>query len=163
MKESTKTGEVKMEEITKESLSNLSEGYFRVPISENQTGELLSSIKMREHWGVPRPFHGEFGDNPIEEGFLYLWVRKSVTVLYLAEKFKPTKLQELHGRYPKFLVLQHSISPSDQKETLEKIANILDPQKQWCIALVKWRWIIFTLSLMSKNWERKEKVRHDLE
>ena len=94
---------------------------------------------MREHWGVPRPFYGEFGNDPIEEGFLYLWVRPNLTVLYLAKKFKPTKLQELHGRYPKFLVLQRSISPSDQKEKLEEIANILglkeianilDPQKQ---------------------------------
>lgn len=163
MKELTKTEEVKMEEITKESLSNLSEGYFCVPISEGQTDKISRHLDMREHWGVPRPFYGEFGNDPIEEGFLYLWVRPNLTVLYLAKKFKPTTLQELHGRYPKFLVLQRSISPSDQKETLEEIANILDPQKQWSIALVKWRWIIFTLSLMSKNFERKEKVRHDLE
>jgi len=163
MKELTKTEEVKMEKITKESLSNLSEGYFCVPISEGQTEKISRHLDMREHWGVPRPFYGEFGNDPIEEGFLYLWVRPNLTVLYLAKKFKPTTLQELHGRYPKFLVLQRSISPSDQKETLEEIANILDPQKQWSIALVKWRWIIFTLSLMSKNFERKEKVRHDLE
>ena len=162
-----------MKTITVNALTTLDViGSFRIPISTDQTEEISSLLEMREHWGVPRPFHGEFGDDPIEEGFLYLWVKPNLTVLYLAKKFKPTKLQELHGRYPKFLVLQRSISPSDQKEKLEEIANILglkeianilDPQKQWCIALVKWRWIIFTLSLMSKNWERKEKVRHDLE
>ena len=130
MKESTKTEEVKIEVITKENLSNLSKGYFCVPIIEGQTEKISSSLKMREYWGIPRPFKGDFGDNPIEEGFLYLWVRPNLTVLYLAKKFKPTKLQELHGRYPKFLVLQRSICPSDQKETLEEIANILDPQKQ---------------------------------
>ena len=153
-----------MKTITVNALTTLDViGSFRIPISTDQTEEISSLLEIREHWGVPRPFYGEFGNDPIEEGFLYLWVRPNLTVLYLAKKFKPTKLQELHGRYPKFLVLQRSICPSDQKETLEEIANILDPQKQWCIALVKWRWIIFTLSLMSKNFERKEKVRHDLE
>ena len=73
MKESTKTEEVKMEEITKESLSNLSKGYFHVPISKGQTEKISSSLKMREYWGVPRPFGGEFGDDPFIEGFLYLW------------------------------------------------------------------------------------------
>ena len=120
-----------MKTITLNALTTLDViGRFRIPISTDQTEEISSLLEMREHWGVPRPFYGEFGNDPIEEGFLYLWVRPNLTVLYLAKKFKPTKLQELHGRYPKFLVLQRSICPSDQKETLEEIANILDPQKQ---------------------------------
>ena len=126
MKESTKTEEVKMEEITKESLSNLSKGYFHVPISKGQTEKISSSLKMREYWGVPRPFGGEFGDNPFIEGFLYLWVRKSVTVLYLAKKFEPNMFQCLFGKHPKVQVWTCSIPPSKRDFTLAQITDLLD-------------------------------------
>jgi len=126
MKESTKTEEVKMEEITKESLSNLSKGYFHVPISKGQTEKISSSLKMREYWGVPRPFGGEFGDDPFIEGFLYLWVRKSVTVLYLAKKFEPNMFQRLFGKHPKVQVWTCSIPPSKRDFTLAQITDLLD-------------------------------------
>ena len=126
MKESTKTEEVKMEEITKESLSNLSKGYFHVPISKGQTEKFSSSLKMREYWGVPRPFGGEFGDDPFIEGFLYLWVRKSVTVLYLAKKFEPNMFQRLFGKHPKVQVWTCSIPPSKRDFTLAQITDLLD-------------------------------------
>ena len=126
MKQSTKTEEVKMEEITKESLSNLSKGYFHVPISKGQTEKISSSLKMREYWGVPRPFGGEFGDDPFIEGFLYLWVRKSVTVLYLAKKFEPNMFQRLFGKHPKVQVWTCSIPPSKRDFTLAQITDLLD-------------------------------------
>ena len=44
MKESTKTEEVKIEVITKENLSNLSEGYFCVPTIEGQTEESQDTL-----------------------------------------------------------------------------------------------------------------------
>ena len=131
MKESTKTEEVKMEEITKESLSNLSEGYFRVPISKDpiskdQTKDISRSLKMREHWGIPRPFGIEFGDRLIEEGFLYLWVRKSVTVLYLATKYKPSALQLITNNYPALQIMSCTIGRDTQEETLGKISSLLE-------------------------------------
>lgn len=126
MKESTKTEEVKIEVITKENLSNLSKGYFHFPISKGQTEKISSSLKMREYWGVPRPFGGEFGDDPFIEGFLYLWVRKSVTVLYLAKKFEPNMFQRLFGKHPKVQVWTCSISPSKRDFTLAQITDLLD-------------------------------------
>jgi hypothetical protein len=118
MKESTKTEEVKIVEITKESLSNLSKGYFCIPISKDQTGELLRSLKMREHWGVPRPFGVKFGGSLIEEGFLYLWVKESVTVLYLATKYKPNALQLTINKYPELQIMSCTIIRDTQEETL---------------------------------------------
>ena len=56
MKESTKTEEVKIVEITKESLSNLSKGYFRIPINTDQTEGISTSPKMREYWGGSSSF-----------------------------------------------------------------------------------------------------------
>ena len=126
MKKSTKKEEVKMEEITKESLSNLSEGYFRVPISKDQTEDISRSLKMREHWGIPRPFGVEFGDRLIEEGFLYLWVRKSVTVLYLATKYKPSALQLITNNYPALQIMSCTIRRDTQEETLGKIPSLLE-------------------------------------
>ena len=125
MKESTKTEEVKIVEITKESLSNLSKGYFRVPISKDQIGELLRSLKMRKHWGVPRPFGVKFGDSLIEEGFLYLWVKESVTVLYLATKYKPNALQLTIKKYPELQIMSCTIRRDTQEETLGKISSFL--------------------------------------
>ena len=126
MKKSTKTEEVKIEEITKESLSSLSKGYFRIPISEGQTEEISRHLKMREHWGVPRPFGVKFGDSLIEEDFLYLWVKESVTVLYLAKKFEPNMFQRLFGKHPKVQVWTCSISPSKRDFTLAQITDLLD-------------------------------------
>ena len=125
MEESTKTEEVKIVEITKESLSNLSKGYFRVPISKDQIGELLRSLKMRKHWGVPRPFGVKFGDSLIEEGFLYLWVKESVTVLYLATKYKPNALQLTIKKYPELQIMSCTIRRDTQEETLGKISSFL--------------------------------------
>lgn len=114
-----------MEEITKESLSNLSEGYFRVPIIEGQTEKISSSLKMREYWGIPRPFGVEFGDRLIEEGFLYLWVRKSVTVLYLATKYKPSALQLITNNYPALQIMSCTIRRDKQEEILGEISGFL--------------------------------------
>ncbi len=126
MKESTKTEEVKIEVITKENLSNLSEGYFCVPIIEGQTEEISRHLDMREHWGVPRPFHGEFGNDPIEEGFLYIWSKKNVITLYLAKKFEPNMFQRLFCQHPKVQVWTCSISPSKRDFTLAQITDLLD-------------------------------------
>lgn len=126
MKESTKTEEVKIVEITKESLSNLSKGYFRVPISKGQTEGISRHLDMREHWGVPHPFHGEFGDNPIEEGFLYIWAKPNVTVFYLAKKFKPTMLEKALGKHPNLLIKTRYISPSQKEKILNQVAQLLD-------------------------------------
>ena len=128
MKESTKTEEVKIVEITKESLSNLSKGYFRIPINTDQTEGISTSPKMREYWGVPRPFGVEFGDSLIEEGFLYLWVRESITVLYLAKKFKPTMLQKALGNHPNLLIKTRSIPHSCKEEVLIQVTQLLG---QW--------------------------------
>lgn len=125
MKESTKTEEVKMEEITKESLSNLSKGYFRVPISKDQTEKISRHLDMREHWGVPRPFGVEFGDSLIEEGFLYLWVKESVTVLYLATKYKPNALQLTINKYPELQIMSRTIAKNQQEEILGEISGFL--------------------------------------
>lgn len=101
-------------------------GSFRIPISTDQTKEISSLLEMRELWGVPRPFHGEFGNDPIEEGFLYIWVKESVTVLYLAKKFEPNMFQRLFGKHPKVQVWTCSISPSKRDFTLAQITNLLD-------------------------------------
>ena len=130
MKESTKTEEVKIVEITKESLSNLSEGYFRVPISKDpiskdQTEEISKHLKMREHWGVPRPFGVKFGASLIEEDFLYLWVKESVTVLYLATKYKPNALQLTINKYPELQIMICTIRRDKQEEILGEISGFL--------------------------------------
>ena len=125
MKKSTKTEEVKIEEITKESLSSLSKGYFRIPISEGQTEESSRHLKMREHWGVPRPFGVKFGDSLIEEDFLYLWVKESVTVLYLATKYKPNALQLTINKYPELQIMSCTIRRDKQEEILGEISGFL--------------------------------------
>lgn len=133
MKKSTKTEEVKIVEITKESLSNLSKGYFRVPIdpiskdpiSKDQTEEISRHLKMREHWGIPRPFGLKFGDSLIEEGFLYLWVKESVTVLYLATKYKPNALQLTINKYPELQIMSCTIRRDKQEEILGEISGFL--------------------------------------
>lgn len=125
MKKSTKTEEVKIEEITKESLSSLSKGYFRIPISEGQTEEISRHLKMREHWGVPRPFGVKFGDSLIEEDFLYLWVKESVTVLYLATKYKPNALQLTINKYPELQIMSCTIRRDKQEEILGEISGFL--------------------------------------
>lgn len=115
-----------MKTITINALTTDVIGSFRIPINTDQTEGISTLLKMHEHWGIPRPFHGMFGDNPIEEGFLYLWVKESVTVLYLAKKFKPNMFQRLFGKHPKVQVWTCSISPSKRDFTLAQITDLLD-------------------------------------
>lgn len=115
-----------MKTITVNALTTLDViGSFRIPISTDQTEEISSLLEMREHWGVPRPFHGEFGDDPIEEGFLYLWVKESVTVLYLATKYKPNALQLTINKYPELQIMSCTIRRDKQEEILGEISGFL--------------------------------------
>lgn len=118
-----------MKTITVSALTTLDViGSFRIPISTDQTEKISSLLEMRKHWGVPRPFHGEFGNDPIEEGFLYIWAKRNVTVLYLAKKFKPTMLQKALGKHPDLLIKTRSIPHSQKGEILNKVAQLIG---QW--------------------------------
>lgn len=100
-------------------------GSFRIPINTDQTEGISTLLEMREHWGVPRPFHGEFGNDPIEEGFLYIWAKPNVTMLYLAEKFKPTIIEKALGKHPNLLIKTRSIPHSCKEEVLIQVAQLL--------------------------------------
>ena len=118
-----------MKTITVSALTTLDViGRFRIPISTDQTKEISSLLEMREHWGIPRPFHGELGNDPIEEGFLYIWAKPNVTVLYLAKKLKPTMLQKALGKYPDLLIKTRSIPHSQKGEILNQVAQLIG---QW--------------------------------
>lgn len=115
-----------MKTITVSALTTLDViGRFRIPISTDQTKEISSLLEMREHWGIPRPFHGELGNDPIEEGFLYIWAKPNVTVLYLAKKLKPTMLQKALGKYPDLLIKTRSIPHSQKGEILNQVAQLI--------------------------------------
>lgn len=115
-----------MKTITVNALTTLDViGSFRIPISTDQTEKISSLLEMRKHWGVPRPFHGEFGNDPIEEGFLYIWAKPKVTVLYLAKKFEPNMLQKALGNHPNLLIETRSIPHSQKGEILNQVAQLI--------------------------------------
>lgn len=115
-----------MKTITANALTTLNEvGKFRVPVSRDQTKEIADLLEMREHCGFPRPFHGEIGADAILEGFLYLWVKPKVTVLYIAQKFKPNIIEQNHGKFPRLLIKSLPVSLSRKDEILRKVAQIL--------------------------------------
>ena len=117
--------------ISVEELARLSDpGAFFVTVNlEEKANELLKKFNLYEYRGA-EPFHGGNKD-PLKAGHIYLWLRtRRPMILYLVQKYIPTDLQRLIGVYPDLMVLQCSISLSKQEETLQEIANILDPQKQ---------------------------------
>ena len=115
-----------MKTITINALTTDVIGSFRIPINTDQTEGISILLEMREHLGVPRPFHGEFGNDPIEEGFLYIWAKPNVTVFYLAKKFKPTMLEKALGKHPNLLIKTRYISPSQKEKILNQVAHLLD-------------------------------------
>ena len=115
-----------MKTITINALTTDVIGSFRIPINTDQTEGISILLEMREHLGVPRPFHGEFVNDPIEEGFLYIWSKKNVITLYLAKKFEPNMFQHLFGKHPKVQIWTCSISPSKRDFTLAQITDLLD-------------------------------------
>lgn len=154
---------IKLTKISVEQLRTLSErGGFYISVEETRLRKLIKDLKIKKYWGPPRPFYGA-NDLPLEVDHLYIWLRdRDSMTIYATLKYKPNICEKILDIYPSLLTHIRAISPSEQKNILEQIANILDPQKQWCIALVKWRCPIFTLSLMLKILERKEKMRHIL-
>ena len=122
---------INLVKISVEQLRTLSEcgGFYTSFRGKKKPMKLITSFNLRER-RAPRPFHGE-NKQSLRSGRLYIWLRDNGSIaLYLVQKFKPSKLQEIHGIHPKVIVLQSRISPSEQKNVLEQIANILDPQKQ---------------------------------
>lgn len=117
-----------MKTITINALTTDVIGSFRIPINTDQTEGISILLEMREHWGFPPPFHGEFGNDPIEEGFLYIWSKKNVITLYLATQYKPNALERANNKYPALQTWSRSISASKREETLTKIAELLTQQ-----------------------------------
>ena len=121
---------INLTEISVEQLRTLNEcgGFYIAVNSEEKAEELVEKFKLYEY--RVEPFHGE-NIQPLRPGRLYIWIRtRGPMVLYLVQEHTPNMFQQITKTYPKIKVLLRSISLSKQKEELEQIANILDPQKQ---------------------------------
>ena len=122
---------IKLTKIPVEQLRTLSEfGGFYISVEETRLRELINDLNMKEHWEGPGPFYGA-NDLPLEADHLHIWLRDSGSMTFYATlKYKPNRREEILGIYPSLLTYIPAISPSEQKNVLEQIANILDPQKQ---------------------------------
>ena len=122
---------IKLTKIPVEQLRTLSErGGFYISVEETRLRKLIKDLNIKEHWGGPRPFYGA-NDLPLEAGHLYIWLRdRDSMTIYAILKYEPNICEKIRGIYPSLLTHIRAISPSEQKNVLEQIANILDPQKQ---------------------------------
>ena len=122
---------INLVKISVEQLRTLSEfGGFYISVEETRLRKLIKDLKIKKYWGAPRPFYGA-NDLPLEADHLYIWLRdRDSMTIYATLKYKPNICEKILDIYPSLLIHIRAISPSEQKNILEQIANILDPQKQ---------------------------------